>query len=324
MKKQEYSEKLIADIVAFVEANGGKDCLSAIILTGSFGRNEPTWDIDENGDAVLRSDVEIALVRKPGHGKKESLKIVNKLKSHFEEDLSMMAFSERRIRNAHNLNNSFWESRFKTVFTFDLFNGSKTIWGRDYLKERKIVVEDIDPYEAKRIVANRIAEMIYLLDGEKKGNEYTRKQWKGKAMLAIGSAWLLMKNKYVSSYHGQRDALLQGTAIKEYLGEDFVDAYQKTFSFLRDGGAEFEVDDDKLREYVGLINQKFEKESMTKAKVNNLMRLVKYTLKYIKAGGGYGIINFENAILTSIINQYVQGDDDNLRHTAQVWYKCIY
>lgn len=62
MDKALYEEKLISGVVSSIEKYGGKNCLSSIILTGSFGRNEPTYSLNANKELQLKSDVEVALV----------------------------------------------------------------------------------------------------------------------------------------------------------------------------------------------------------------------------------------------------------------------
>ena len=324
MNKEEYTAKLLNEIIAFIEQNRGEEILSSIVLTGSFGRGEPTWEVDADGNAILKSDVEIALVRKPSVRNKEALDLCHKLWNHFQEDLSLMVFSERRIKNAHNLNHSLWETRYKTIFTFDIFNGSKTIWGKDFLKSKRITIDAIDPYEAKRIVGNRIGELMYLTEDEGKNDDYTRKQWKGKVMLAICSAWLVIQKEYVSGYHSQYDRIIDNDAAKKELGGDFIDDYKKTFEFLRESGIPFEVSDASLRKYVERISELFDSNGIKQPKVNNIARIIKNTLRYIKTGCKFGFVHFENNIISSLISQFEQGETERLRYTAQVWHNSIY
>ena len=72
MSKTAYEEDLISRVLKSIKNNGGDECLSSVILTGSFGRNEPTYIVDSNGKVNLKSDVEIALVF-PSTSKKERI-----------------------------------------------------------------------------------------------------------------------------------------------------------------------------------------------------------------------------------------------------------
>lgn len=324
MNRKEYTEDLLGRIISFVEANRGKELLSSIILTGSFGRGEPTWSEDGEGNAVLKSDVEIALVRKPTVKNDVVLELCHKLWANFNEDLSLMIFSERRISNAHNLNHSLWESHYKTIFTFDIFNGSKTIWGKDFLGLKSVTVGDIDLYEAKRIVGNRIGELMFLTEDDGKKDDYTRMQWKGKIMLAICSAWLVLNKKYVSGYHGQYKMITEDVMAAEELGVDFIEDYKQTFDFLRESKAPYEVEDHSIREYVKRIDALFLKYGIKQPRVNNVSRIIKNTLRYVKTGCKFGLLHFENNIISSLISQFEQGEVEKLRYTAHIWHNSIY
>lgn len=162
MDRKTYERDLIENVIASIEKHGGKDCLSSIILTGSFGRGEPTYTVGDDGEPQLKSDVEIALVF-PDSSKKQAVEqLIGTVSSEFTEELNLMAINEKRVRKAYNFNFSMRVPKYKTIFTYDLFNGSRTIWGRDFIEENTITVAEIDPYEAKRLVANRIGELVYL------------------------------------------------------------------------------------------------------------------------------------------------------------------
>ena len=162
MDKAVYEQKLISDIITSIEKYGGKSYLSSIILTGSFGRGEPTYSSDSEGKLFLKSDVEIALVFPKLSQKKYVEELIRNVSSEFIEDLNLMPINERRVRKACNFNFTLRVPKFKTIFIYDLFNGSKTIWGRDFIGEKTILLGDVDLYEAKRLVANRIGELTYL------------------------------------------------------------------------------------------------------------------------------------------------------------------
>lgn len=323
MSKEEYISILIKRLVDSILRHGGERLISSIIMTGSFGREEPTWSIDSEGSLVLKSDVEVSVVQNNFVKNRDIRELIMIVRNEFTEDINLMSFRERRLRHASNFNYSICKQRYKTLFTFDLYNGSKTIWGIDYLGNHRIAIDDVDPYEAKRLVANRIGEYAYLTQNNS-NDIYLKKQWKGKIVLAICSACLLLNKKYVSSYHGQREVFLAHPELAQNLGDSFIQDYKCTFSFLRDGGELFEVDDNNLREYVKNINQEFKAAQLETPRVNNLMRLIKYSIKYLKTGCKYGIAGFENKILSSLLDDYVSGDMDSLNKTARIWHNCIY
>lgn len=319
---EKYCDNLIKSVVASIEAKGGANYLSSIILTGSFGRNEPTFSLDEDG-FKLKSDVEIALVvrRSP----KQVEKIMAQVSQEFEEDLNLMIIEENRVKRANNFNYTLIPSGYKTIFTYDLFNGSKTIWGRDYIGERDIRLSDVDLYEAKRIIANRIGELIYLQETAAQGDrEQLRKQWKGKLVLAIVSAWLLCEGQYASSYYQQfKNLSKRKRDVEEVFGETFFEDYENVFLFLRDSDVAFEVPNDRLRDYVAKMDAYMEKRQMDNSKVNSLSRKLKYILKYAKTGFPYGAVHFEDKILQKLIYYYAS-NDMKVKETADIWHRVLY
>ena len=321
-----YEKNLITSVLISIEQHGGKDCLSSIILTGSFGRGEPTYSIDKSGLFFLKSDVEIALVF-PNPSKKETVrKLILDVSAEFNEDLNLMAINEKRIRKAYNFNFSLRVPKYKTIFTYDLFNGSRTIWGQDFIKSKNIHLSNVDLYEAKRLVANRIGELTYLQihtkDAEQK--EYLNKQWKGKLMLAIVSAWLICEGDYTSSYHGQYQAVKRKrTSIECLLGEGFFEEYDKVFGFLREDKPIYEIPSKKLFEYVKQIDLYFRRKGIDKPKVNSSSRMLKYTFKYARTGIKYGFWGFENNILQALIYHFWKRSDALIKD-ADVWHSVLY
>lgn len=325
MDRAVYEKKLIDNVITSIEWHGGKNCLSSVILTGSFGRGEPTYAIESNGGIQLKSDVEIALVFPRTSQKKTVEALIQKVSSEFEEDLNLMAVNEKRVLKAHNFNYSLRTPKFKTIFTYDLFNGSRTIWGRDFIGDKGITLTEVDPYEAKRLIANRIGELTYLRDtADLDKNDYLRMQWKGKLMLAIVSAWLICEGEYVSSYHGQYERIKKNKENAERLiGKDFFSEYDKSFTFLRENGASYEIQDKLLTGYIKNMDQYFIKKEIKRPKGNTGSRLLKYTLKYMKSGMKYGIFGFENNILQSLISDFWT-KSDRLSRAADAWHKVLY
>ena len=257
--KEQYEKELLGKVIASIEKHGGRDCLSSIILTGSFGRGEPTYTTDNEDRLVLKSDVEIGLVFPKSASKSAVEQLMQKVTAEFKEELNFMPIDEERVCKVYNFNFSLRTPKYKTIFTYDLFNGSRTIWGRDFIGEKSVSLADVDLYEAKRLVANRIGELIYLQNGADGSNrEYLRRQWKGKLMLAIVSAWLICEGEYVSSYHGQYQKIRDKSVDVECaIGTGFVGEYEKVFCFLREAGGPYEVADDVLRGYIKAADQYF-------------------------------------------------------------------
>ena len=325
MNKNLYEKKIIQDIIYTIVNKGGKKYLSSIILTGSFGRGEPTFEIGSDGKIQLKSDVEIALIFSKSLQKRVINNFITSITKEFEEDLNLMAINEKRIHKVFNFNFTLIEPKYKTIFTYDLFNGSKTIWGNDLIGKIKVPLESIDLYEAKRLVANRIGELIYLQSTtDTNQKKYLKMQWKGKLMLAIVSAWLICKGEYVSSYHGQFNKIMNSRReIEKQLGSGFFDEYGKTFRFLRESGEAYETSDEILKNYVHQIDILFKKLDIRKPKINSFSRLMKYRIKYLKTDMKYGLYGFENCILQSLISDYYEGNP-KLYEDAKIWHIVLY
>lgn len=323
MDRAVYEKNLIENVIASIENHGGKNCLSSIILTGSFGRDEPTYMVEPEGRLQLKSDVEVALIFPESAQKNAVAALIQKVSSEFEENLNLMSIDEKRVRKAYNFNFSLRVPKYKTIFTYDLFNGSKTIWGRDFISEKKIALSDVDPYEAKRLVANRIGELVYLQDTVRMDEKaYLRMQWKGKLVLAIVSAWLISEGEYVSSYHGQYERAKKNIGkVESLFGKGFFEEYEKVFSFLRESGVPYEIEDNLLASYVRNIERCF--KEIKKPKANSISRLIKYVLKYVKTGREYGIIGFENNILQALISDF-GNQTERLKMDAEIWHRVLY
>lgn len=236
-----------------------------------------------------------------------------------------MAVDEKRVRKAYNFNFSIRVPKYKTIFTYDLFNGSRTIWGRDFIKKQNIKLTDVDLYEAKRLVANRIGELTYLQNTSNKETiGYLRLQWKGKLMLAIVSAWLICEREYVSAYHGQYDkAKLKQQKLENVLGRGFFAEYEKVFLFLRENGELYEVPDQLIKSYVKNIDDYFREKDLSSPKVNSLSRFAKYVIKYLKTRRMYGYCQFEDNILQALITDFAEGSV-RLNEDAVVWHNVLY
>lgn len=325
MDKAMYEKKLINSVIDSIEKHGGKDYLSSIILTGSFGRGEPTYTVCPDGEPKLKSDVEVALIFPNSSQKKAVEELIQVVSEEFTEDLNLMAINEKRVRKGYNFNFSFRVPKRKTIFTYDLFNGSKTIWGRDFIGEKKVVLEEVDPYEAKRLVANRIGELTYLNNtAETDRKDYLRMQWKGKLILAIASAWLICEGKYVSSYRSQFGKLKETAwEVEKVIGAGFWREYSKVFFFLREDGEEYELPDSELVIYVKNIDRYFREKGITRPRVNSSSRVLKYAIKYLKTDMRYGVLRFENNILQALISDYWK-KSKKINVDADVWYKILY
>ena len=326
MTTQIYEKELLKNVLTAIENHGGRVCLTSVILTGSFGRDEPTYVFSEDGGFALKSDVEIALVYPKASLKKAVSKLIAEVSGEFEEDLNLMAIHEKRVRKAYNYNMSFKTPKYKTLFTYDLFNGSKTIWGEDLIGAKKVSLSEVDLYEAKKLIGNRIGELIYLqstADNAERKQELAM-QWKAKLMLAMASAWLICEGLYVSSYRGQNRILEQNKkAVNSIFGEDFFEVYNKAFSYLRNNGMPYMVEDETLRGFVKQANGYLVNKNIGRPRIMTVSRLVKSCLRYARSGMHYGLFGFADNILQALIDGFSAGTEDT-DAAAQAWHSVLY
>lgn len=322
MDKAAYEKALLERIIASIEAHGGSRWVRAVILTGSFGRDEQTYVETEDGSFHLKSDVELGVVF-PDHVSKQTMNtLIEAVSGEFTEELNMMPISCRRMQHGHNFNFTFLPPRYKTLFTYDLYHGSKTIWGQEYLNKKAVTLADVDPYEGKRLVANRIGELLYL-QSHCSDQPQLQAQWKGKLLLAIGSAWLLSRGKYVTSFHGQWENLKALPEAEQVLGTGFLQEYEKVFRYLRQNGGVYDIPDALLRDYTANINRFFRAHVPGKSRVNSASRMAKYLIKYAKAGAPYGAAGFEDRILQALLDGYC-GQEPQQYQAAELWRKVLY
>ena len=321
MDRAEYEARLLSGVIDSIQRNGGAGRLCSIILTGSFGRQEQTYTVAPDGTFALKSDVEIALIYSGSRQKKQVELLARRVAEEFSEDLNLMPISRRRLRYCHNFNAAICTPRKKTLFTYDLFNGSRTIWGEDIIAQRRVSLDEVDLYEAKRLIANRIGELVCM---EQTGDADSRVQWKGKVLLAIGSAWLLGKGQYTSSCAAQCERLkLLRQELEQDMGEGFYQEYEQVFRYLRRSETAYEVPDVRLREYAKRADALLKRMGLRRPRVNSLSRVAKYCIKYVKTGLKFGLFGFEDRILQELILDYYTGASA-LEQAARVWKRVLY
>lgn len=314
----EYEAALFSRIVNAVTTHKYSAYIDSIVLTGSFGRGEPTYVIN-GSDFVLKSDVELALVFT--HRQKRVYKLIEDVKKDFKEDLNFMTIRIQRVLKKRNFNYELKSPKYNTIFMYDFYNGSKILYGPNPNFGFGIAVEKLDPYEAKRIVANRIAEMQYLSEHN---DPYLLLQWKCKIILAVASAWLILKKLYVSSYHGQQTAIHEHESeFTELFGHEFLELYDRAFAMLRTAGDPFTIDDAMLREAVRVFYRYFRTQHQKKSGTTTFARHLKFILKYIRKEKRLNIIDLEDRILENVLHEYCDNSPE-LAKTAHIWHDVLY
>lgn len=318
--KKEYMEKLKSQIIQDIENFPHKTDIESIILTGSLGRDEGTFHIDkETNNLILDSDVELALVYKPG--KKDSAKTFKQfLIENYKEDMNPMTISLLRVRNMYNFNYSFKTPKYNSIFMYDLYNGSKTIWGTELLSARSL---PYDKYEAKRIIANRIGEYACLKYIEK-APEKQIKQWEAKILLSVGIACCIIDNIYESPYKKHCEAICKSKdKWNDYLGSNFVEDYIEAYEYLRLGIDKYDVPTERIKSYVEKISKLFNTNEYSKPKITSLSRKLKYAISTVKHYKKRHVIDCETTIIDALIEYYIN-DDISLIEYGKYWKNILY
>lgn len=315
-----YMDRLIHRITEKINAHD-KNGLVSVILSGSLGRDEGTFHVDPQTSAlILDSDVELALVYKFGK-KKQAEKIRNILISDFEEDMNPMVISAARVKCGYNFNYSVFPPKRSSIFMYDLYHGSRTIWGKDLLDKK---VQPYDPYEAKRIVANRIGELTFLETNGDGCSETLKKQWEGKVLLALGSAYCILENAYVSQYKGQKNFIVENkTKADKVMGDGFAQNYELAYLYLREGHPCSDISRETLRAYVKNAKSYFEDHMLVSPKINSLSRSMKYAFSCVKSGIKMNPLTCEALIIESLIDDFILGDSRIVK-TAKNWKNVLY
>ncbi len=176
----------------------------AIIVGGSFGRDEPTIR-EENGRTVFLSDCEISVVP-DGYIRKSTLR---RVKTQLEEKTGIEISLSQNI-GLKLFTRLQWLARLNrrlngvSIQKYDQKYGSKVIYGFDYLdKIPPMNAEEIPVREGIRLIFNRISELLMNISLENFYDEnYNNKTlfWLSKTIIACQDAILIREGKYHVSY----------------------------------------------------------------------------------------------------------------------------
>ncbi len=165
----------------------------AIVLYGSLGRGEGTACGAPNGPALL-SDIELGVVSR---NLVAALPLRHLCKKLQEEslDVTLSFFLPRRF-STRVASNWALPSQFLTLEQYELLSGLRVLYGRDPRSENFVpVVTQIMPWDALRLVFNRVAEFLAcLLETPVAG--YRLAKSINKLLVACGDATLLLAGDY--------------------------------------------------------------------------------------------------------------------------------
>lgn len=302
-----YDENLIKRLKAALNEVGAAKAAVSVILTGSLPRGEAT-----RLDGKLLSDVELAVVYSGLPFKVKRL--AARMAPLFKEELNIMPLSLRRVRRGLNYNGGALRPKKLTIFTCDLYNGGRVIWGKDVLDAGRADCAAVDIYEAKRLTANRIGDMLTAESGD-------APRQRCKLALAVADAWLLLGGSY-KPFSAARKELLdeRRAAFEADFGADFASLCDGAYAFLRGGGPFFDVPESALRAAVLALEPRL--EALRRCRVNCLSRRLKIRIKYILASKRLGPTDIENAVFSRLIADFAASRGES--ETAELWRKVLY
>jgi hypothetical protein len=182
---------------------------NSIIVSGSFGRNEVSIQ-RKDGVTKFLSDLEVNPIALKYISPSKTKKIVSELKRKYDIDVSINGTKLSLMLLFPGL-----AQRIKpTIRSYDLKNGSKVVYGKNYLSRiPDFKPEDIPFSEGIRLIFNRIAESLNSQVSDSGSDKVIYSDCK--IVIACQDAFLLSKHVYSSSYR-TRNSFFQETP-KEFL-----------------------------------------------------------------------------------------------------------
>ena len=206
MKKKQINRAIKIVIHQIIKETVPRFHPKAIILVGSFGRDEPTVIIKKN-KIIFLSDCEMSFVPNSYISKKslEELKLVLSKKTGLDitvsRNISLLLYSTLPLPQS--ISKRIWKP---TIQRYDAKYGSKVIYGDNYLHwAPEIKPEDIPLWEGIRLIFNRVAEALkyFSINGISPQEEPKLAYWTSKILIACQDALLLSIRKYHPSYRAR-------------------------------------------------------------------------------------------------------------------------
>lgn len=189
----------------------------AVIISGGFGRNEPSF-IEDVKRIKFLSDCEIVIVsykyvpQKKLDGLAKKLTQRTGLEVVLHNSLRLCVYSKSNLPSA--VSKRIWRS---SIANYDLKYGSRVAFGEDALQYiPDIKSEDIPIWEGIRLMFNRMAASLEYFPIIKQKREETI-YWINKVIIACQDALVLSEKQYHHSY-ATRNAILS-ELLPQYLNE---------------------------------------------------------------------------------------------------------
>ena len=198
--------------------------LEAILLTGSMGRREASFDFKE-GRCKCLGDAEFMVVFKQKSELPSSLQ-VQQVRESIESKLVLSAI--HCAVDLSPINRDYLQKLPPHVFSYELKHGSTIVWGNTEILDviPNFSVTDLSKEDAWRLLCNRLLELFECADELTSGNEIISEQLEykvAKLYLDMATSLLVFEGSYAPSYQLRREQLQQlaGQSPKQVLlGQD--------------------------------------------------------------------------------------------------------
>jgi hypothetical protein len=306
----ENRQNLYNNIVTQVKIDKIDNIITHIIVTGSFGKNEPSY-FYKNDEIIYKSDIELVFVVKNYKYKKFLLQYKEKYTKLFNIDVSLMIFKDSRYINGYNSNELFPKNKFFSIFSYDFYQNNIVIYGE---KLNLSFNREIDKYEAIVIFTNRLAE--YFSYYFKNVSDDVLLFWKSKVLISYMEAILIINNLYTSSYSSQLKSF-----SKLFPENKYLDLFNKAYKYLRQNGAEYSIEDSVLIDLSKDMIEIKKNNNLNKSRINSWIYLIRNIIIIIKNKLYSKITHFNrfNYIFDKLTDGLINNNTLKIKDACNFW-----
>jgi len=184
----------------------GTAVVKAIVLVGSFSRNEAIFDQTKE-PVKFFSDIEFWVVAEPGAFAHIAMK-----KSVIERELERRLLEKGyKVKISVGFTTVEHLKRLKPyIYTFEVKRYGKVLWGDGKILDNipECSSENIDPLDGFILLNNRIVEQLMLLNNIERGKSIDQYEI-NKGYIQVVNSILAFKKRYRSMYPEKREAILK-------------------------------------------------------------------------------------------------------------------
>ncbi len=187
--------------------------ISSLYVTGSFGRNEGSYTI-ENNQITIYNDIDILVIIED-NTTIDSTK--TEIISSYYKDILNIPYFDIGIKRQRQITQSK-----PSIELYDLVHGSKLLYGSDITKQLNVTIADLSSFEFTRLLCNRTAGLLTADFIDNRVSYKIIQQYK--ALIAVGDAILFRTFGYYESSYQKRLVFLEehkDIILQKYLPQEF-------------------------------------------------------------------------------------------------------